>query len=78
MAFTQQQHDQLEAAIAQGALEVRYGDKKVVYQSLDNMLRVLKLMKLDLGLISPDAGKRLVQGSKGIYPGCSDDTRWIY
>jgi hypothetical protein len=77
MAYTQPQHDALEAAIAQGALEVRYGDKKVTYRSLDDMFRILKLMNIDLGLISANGGKKFVSFSKGIEPGCSDDVKWI-
>lgn len=80
MAFTQQQHDILEAAIAQGALKVEYGDKKVTYQSLTDMLRILKLMKADLGLNPAGNGRKLASFSKGICSDFSDiegEERWI-
>lgn len=35
----------LETAISSGAKEVFYGDKKVVYRDLKEMLEILKLMK---------------------------------
>lgn len=44
MAYTQQQLDILDAAIAQGALTVEYADKKVTYRSLDEMFRIRNLM----------------------------------
>ena len=77
MAFTQDQHDRLEAAIAKGVLKVEYADKKVTYQSTTDMLRVLNLMKRDLGLVGNDGGRSVAGFSKGIYPGCSDFDRWI-
>lgn len=45
MAYTAEQVAALEAAIAQGALEVQYADKRVRYRSLDDMLALLKLMR---------------------------------
>lgn len=77
MAYTQEQHDTLEAAIGQGASEVRYGDKRVVYKSLDEMLRILKIMKRQLGILPANSGKSYVAFSKGIEPGYSDDTKWM-
>jgi hypothetical protein len=59
MAFTIDQYTQLVAAIAQGALNVKYADKEVTYQSLDKMLRIKILMEKDLG-ISPGSGGRRV------------------
>lgn len=50
MGFTIEQLGILEAAIAQGALEVNYGDKKVVYRSLTEMQRTREMMKDELGL----------------------------
>jgi hypothetical protein len=50
MGFTREQLDILEAAIAQGALDVNYGDKRVTYRSLNEMLRTRDLMKKELGL----------------------------
>ncbi|HEY4194636.1 MAG TPA: hypothetical protein VGM63_03815 [Mucilaginibacter sp.] len=77
MAFTQDQYDQLQAAIAQGVLKVEYADKKVTYQSRDDMIRTLRMIGLELGIIAPDNGRRLAQFNKGIRPGCDDDIKWI-
>jgi hypothetical protein len=66
MAFTTDQIDALDAAIAQGALEVHYGDKKVRYRSLAEMLETRHLMAQALGLTSPANGRRLASFSKGI------------
>lgn len=48
MAFTTytiSQYNSLTEAISLGATEVQYGDKKVTYRSLDEMLRLQMLMK---------------------------------
>lgn len=55
MAYTQEQIDVLEAAIGQGVLEVQYADKTVKYRSLDEMLRILNMMK---GIVDPVATRR--------------------
>lgn len=66
MAFTQDQLDKLEAAIAQGSLRVKYADKEVTYRSLDEMLKIRNLMRESLGLID-SSGRRVVMGfSKGL------------
>ena len=67
--FTQEQYNTLVEAIAQGALEVKYGDKEVVYRSLPDMLKVKEMMATDLGLngtAAQDRGRRYAQHSKGI------------
>ena len=48
MAFTQDQLQKLEDAIAQGALRVKYADKEVTYRSLNEMLQVRDIMKKSL------------------------------
>lgn len=48
--WTQQQYEDLCAAISQGAREVWYGDKRVQYHSLDEMLKLKNEMARDLGL----------------------------
>ena len=57
MGFTREQLDILEAAIAQGALDVNYGDKRVTYRGLNEMLRTRDLMKKELGLSGNSAVK---------------------
>jgi hypothetical protein len=66
MAFTLEQYESLKAAVAEGALSVRYADKSVTYRSLDEMLRLLKLMSTELGLnANNDGGRRYASFSKG-------------
>ena len=68
MAYTQEQYDTLKAAIAGGELSVRYADRSVTYRSIDEMIRILKLMEAEL---LPDAapagqsGRRYASFSKG-------------
>lgn len=50
MAFTQKNLDALEAAIALGASEVQYTDRKVRYRDLSEMLRLRNTMREGLGL----------------------------
>jgi len=45
MAFTSDQIANLEKAIAAGVLTVKTGDDLVTYQSIADMLKVLKIMK---------------------------------
>lgn len=68
MAFTQQQLDTLDAAIAQGALVVKYGDKEVTYRSLTDMIRLRNMMAESLGVLAPTAGRKFAQFSKGLKP----------
>lgn len=51
MAWTQAQHDALEAAIAQGALRVKYEDRDITYESTEKMQALLGKMKASLGLV---------------------------
>jgi hypothetical protein len=52
MAYTQQQLEALDAAIAEGALTVKYTDKSVTYRSLDEMIRIRDLIRAELGVLS--------------------------
>jgi hypothetical protein len=65
MAYTQQQLAALEAAIAEGALSVKYADKAVTYRSLDEMQRIRDSMRDDLGM-TPTAGMVYPSFSKGL------------
>lgn len=66
MAYTTEQYTALQAAIAEGALTVRYADRSVQYRSLDEMMRILKLMATDLGInANNDGGRRYASFSKG-------------
>lgn len=66
MAYTEQQLADLDAAIAQGALTVKYADKQVTYRSLDEMLRLRDLMRGELGLIATGGGIVYSSFSKGL------------
>jgi len=70
MGFTREQLDILEAAIAQGALDVNYGDKRVTYRSLNEMMRTRDLMKKELGLsgnsVSGNNNRRFANYRKGL------------
>lgn len=64
MAFTQEQVDALEKAIAEGATRVKYADKEVEYRSLSDMIQLLNLMKQELGAL-PAGGRKFAYFSKG-------------
>lgn len=51
MAYTQAQHDALEAAIAEGAQRVKYEDRDVTYRTQAEMEALLAKMKRSLGLL---------------------------
>lgn len=67
MAFTQQNLDNLERSIAEGTLEVDYGDKRVKYRSLIEMLRIRDLMRNELGITAPRV-RKFAQFNSGLYP----------
>lgn len=48
VAYTQQQIDDLRAAIASGALSVGHGDKRIQYRSLEEMERALAKMEREV------------------------------
>lgn len=48
--YTIEMYNALIEAIATGAKEVEYGDKKVVYRTLEEMLRLKDNMEIALGL----------------------------
>lgn len=67
MAYTQTQLDTLEAAIAEGTLKVEYGDKKVEYRSLNEMIRIRDIMKAELNGL-PKQKRTYASFSKGTHP----------
>lgn len=48
MAYTQQQIDDLRAAIAEGTTTVSSSGRTIVYRSLAEMLQVLRMMESEL------------------------------
>jgi hypothetical protein len=53
MAYTLEQLQTLEDAIAQGVNQVMYGNKMVIYRSVDDMIKVRNMMRVELGLTPP-------------------------
>lgn len=66
MQYTTEQYTALKAAIAQGALRVRYGDKEVEYRSVEQMEKILSSMEVELGIKKPGLRKKYVSFSKGL------------
>ena len=64
--YTIEQYHALVAAIAQGALRVEYGDKKVEYRSLLQMLTIKKLMEQELFPGKNNNGRTYASFSKGV------------
>lgn len=50
MAFTLDQYNTLLAAYTQGAKEVQYSNKRVVYRSLAEMKAILEEMEIELDI----------------------------
>lgn len=68
MAFTREQYDELKAAIAAGELTVRHNDRNVTYRSLDEMVRIMRMMEGELGINAVSEGvpgRRYASFSKG-------------
>lgn len=59
--YTIDQYNSLKSAIALGSTEVHYGDKKVIYRSLQEMLEILAIMT---GELNPDATEIAGQPSR--------------
>jgi len=67
VAWTQQQLDAIEAAIASGELTVRFGDRTVTYRSMDELLQARAVIRETLAAESDTATDRFsfAQTSKG-------------
>ena len=55
----------LENAIATGARDVYYGDKRVSYRSLEEMIRTRDIMRAELRMTSK-GGRKYATHSKGL------------
>ena len=68
MAFTIDQLTALDAAIAQGALTVKYADKEVTYRSLNEMLQLRDLMNKEVNPASnvEPRGRKYAEFSNGL------------
>jgi len=67
LAFTTDQRDALQAAIASGVLSVTFGSRTVSYQSLEQMRETLAEIERSLGVAaSTYRTYRLAATSKGV------------
>ncbi len=67
MAFTQEQLNTLNAAIAEGALIVWYGDKRIEYRSLDQMIKIRNMMieEINAAANKTKPSRYFISSSKG-------------
>jgi hypothetical protein len=63
--YTMVMYNALVEAIATGTREVWYGDKRVAYRSLDEMLRIKDDMETYLGIGGKNPKRVLASFSKG-------------
>jgi hypothetical protein len=56
----------LEQAIKAGAREVWFGDKRIQYHSLAEMMRLLDTMRKEVGIASRNSGRKLAEFNKGL------------
>lgn len=63
--YTAAQLAAIISARAQGVREVYYGDKRVVYRSLDEMDKIIRDMQADLG-IKKDVRRTFASHTKGL------------
>lgn len=57
MAYTLSQLATIEEAIASGTLRVEIDGRVVVYQSLDQLIKLRDLMKAELGVATPSTAR---------------------
>lgn len=68
MAWTQENLTALDAAIAQGATSVTYGNKTVQYRSLSEMIQLRNMMKQELGLSKSSSQRVFATFNNGLHP----------
>lgn len=66
MAYTLEQVTLLEEAIATGARSIYYGGKRIEYQDTSEMMKILRVMKMSLGLIPKTPTRRFAEHTKGL------------
>jgi len=66
MAYTLTDYEALKTAIASGVKRVKYADRDVEYQSIEDMLKVLSLMAAELGLVAPGPRFTYFETHKGV------------
>ncbi|WP_153799065.1 phage head-tail joining protein [Foetidibacter luteolus] len=63
--YTVAQYTAITAAYAQGVTHVEYGDKRIIYRSLNEMKQIIEEMQIDLGL-KKVTRKKYAQFTKGL------------
>jgi hypothetical protein len=58
MAFTQQNLDALEQAIATGTLSIEYNGKRITYRSVADLLKARDVIKTELAKQTPGSSPR--------------------
>lgn len=66
MAYTLEQLNDVEEAIASGATRVHYADRDVQFNSLSDLLRLRDKMRAELGLADTSRNRRYATFSKGL------------
>jgi len=56
MKYTLEHLQKLKEAYATGALEVRFGEQKVVYRSVNEMLLIIETIEKELGINREEQG----------------------
>lgn len=69
--FTEAMLKTITEAIGTGTLSVYYGDKRVEYRKLDDMIRIRNMVLIALGYAQPASGRNYGQFDKGIHD-CRD------
>ena len=64
MAYTTEDVEKLEAALASGAKEVEYNDRTVKYRSVKELKEAIQVVKKELGLVKR-GGRVLCNPKKG-------------
>jgi hypothetical protein len=62
--YTLENYRAICAAIADGAVRVKYTDKEIEYRDLDDMIKIKNMIKKELGLCSKPSGTK-----KGLFGG---------
>lgn len=63
--FTEDDLAAIEEAIASGALEVEYNDRRVKYRSMNELKQARELIRRALGLTNKSGSRLLCEAKKG-------------
>ncbi len=68
MAFSADDLQAINDAIATGANTVKYQDRTVIYNSLSDLLRARDLIRAELGVSDAKQNRHYASFSKGLFP----------